>query len=337
MRLENHLEVSPIKAILSFTGDKCGTIGPHFIIQYKDWNQKQMARDQLADFLNDASGIDSGLRLIDESVEKGLFSDFSDVLSFESGRYVYKGPSFSGPSGFFSSSYKKAMEEVNNENELLNFANSKADAGTYGRFLSAESYALVQGEFGITSIFSTKPIIGSCGAGPCIIIAIWNASTKEAILAHVDECTTFSSIELLFKIISSCESDRLEVHMHGGNSTTKTQAAQIVGLVKSKKNSELVSANLCKGYDRKSLAIDSRTGKTLTAFSVSGLQYNDDFDVRIKTAGLRTTESPLNLVFDGRSMIQKANLTNSLFSSRAPKVQENYCGFKPGFLLGNGF
>lgn len=38
---------------------------------------------QLADFLNDASGIDPGRRIIDMDIEKGLLSDFSDVLSIK--------------------------------------------------------------------------------------------------------------------------------------------------------------------------------------------------------------------------------------------------------------
>lgn len=152
----------------------------------------------------------------------------------------------------------------------------------------------------------------------------------------MDKVTTFFSIESLFKTISGCEIDKFEVHLHGGDSDTRTQAAKIVGLVKSQKNSELVSANLCNGDDFKCLAIDSRTGKIFTIFSVRQLDYGDHYDLRIKHAASRIKESPLDLGFDGRNMIQKATLTSSLFSSSPQKNEETYCGIKPGFLYGNG-
>jgi hypothetical protein len=330
-RLENQVKDSYIRDILTCNSDKCGTIGPRFTIQDRGWNLKEMPREQLPDFLNDASGIDSGRRLIDESVEKGLFSDFSDVLSFEDGRYVYKGARYIEPSELFSASYKEAESEL----ALLDFANSKGSEGTLGCFLSTESYAVLPHEAGITSGFSTKPIIGSYGAGHGIIIAIWNVSTKEAVLAHVYALTTFSSVESLFRRISSDESDKLEVHLHGGDSMTRKQAKEMVALVKGQKNSELVSANLCNGYDSKSFAIDSRTGKTSTTFSAKQLEHSSDFEERLKIAALKLSKSSLKLVFDGRRMLQQATVASD--PANHPKTQETYCGFKPGFLQGHRF
>jgi hypothetical protein len=327
---------SYIRAIITYTGDKCGTLGPRFTIQDKDWNDKDLSREQLADFLNDATGLEGGPRLIDENVERGLLSDFSDDISFKDGRYVYNGPQYSGPSNHFSTNYKEAKIEAEKEVSLLSFANSKVSKGVVGHFASAESYAVLQHEVGITNSFSIKPILGSHSAGPCIIIAIWNSNTKEAVLAHVDALTTFSSVESLFRRVSSNESDNLEVHLHGGDSSTKKQAMEIVELVKSQKNAELVSANLCTGHASKSLAIDSRTGSTFTVFSAKKLEHSSDCeDSRLKTLELQFTETPLSLCLDGRKMIQQvAKLSaNSVFSPASTKKKpETYCGLKPGFL-----
>src|SRR3990167_7283067 len=153
-RLENHIQNSYIKAIITYTGDKCCTIGPRFSIQNQNWYLKALPREQLADFLNDATGIDGGQRLIDEDVEQRLFNEFADVISLKNGRYVYNGPKFVGPSGYFPASYKEYKSESGKEADLLNFVKSKPSKEStkkVGPFLSAETYTILQHEVGVTS------------------------------------------------------------------------------------------------------------------------------------------------------------------------------------------
>lgn len=344
-RLANNIKNSNIRAVFSLTGDNCGTLGPRFMIQDQDWNHKDLPLEQLADFLNDASGIDSGQRIIDENVEKGLFSDFSDVLSVENGRYIYTGPMYAGPSGFFSASYNESREEVEKETALLNFANSKTSREAVGDFATSESYAVLQHEVGITNGTSAKPIIGSYGAGPCIIMAIWNSNTKEAALAHIDALTSLSSVRSLFARIANDDNDSLEVHLHGGDSSSKKQAMEIVELVKSQNNAEIISANLCSLFGgSKSLALDSRTGKTFTIFSAKRLEHSSDFMIKLQMIELQFEQSPLKLSFDGRNLTPKVHEVSTAPTFFAPvsktsgvTASETYCGLKPGFLLNNNF
>jgi len=45
-RLQNQVKDSHIRAILTLTGDRCGILGPRFIIQDRDWNQKEMGKSR---------------------------------------------------------------------------------------------------------------------------------------------------------------------------------------------------------------------------------------------------------------------------------------------------
>lgn len=53
-RLENKLSGSPIRAVLSFTGEDVGLVGPRIMVEGQDWNMLTIPQDQLADFLNDS-------------------------------------------------------------------------------------------------------------------------------------------------------------------------------------------------------------------------------------------------------------------------------------------
>ena len=53
-RHENKLSGSPIKAVLSFTGEDVGLAGPRIMIQDQGQNMLTIPQDQLADFLNDS-------------------------------------------------------------------------------------------------------------------------------------------------------------------------------------------------------------------------------------------------------------------------------------------
>ncbi|WP_392538620.1 hypothetical protein [Legionella sp. 227] len=313
-RLENHIESSYIRAIISYPVGQCGTVGPRFVIQDTNWNHKELPVAQLAEFLNDATGINGGKQLIDKHVENELVSHFSNVISFKNGQYVYSGPEYDRPSGFFSANYQESKLEFEKEIRLLalvNSANSKRP--TRGNFSSTEGYAVLQHEIGITNNTSLKPILGSYGAGPCFIIAIWNATTKTALLAHVDALTSLSSVESLFKRISSDDNDILEVHLHGGDSSSKKQAAQIIELVENHENAKILSADVCHDGHSKSLAIDSRNGEVFNELSPTQLEHGRNSEDQLKIVAFRLIESPLELSFDGR---QRKHQTEHQVDSR---------------------
>lgn len=88
-RYENNLPDSPIRAIITYTGDDCGKLGPRFSLQNYWGILYDKPRNQLASFLNDATGRIDGKRTISLEVEKSLYSDFAEVLNIENGVYEY--------------------------------------------------------------------------------------------------------------------------------------------------------------------------------------------------------------------------------------------------------
>lgn len=89
-RHENNIQ-SPIRAVMTYTGDNCGTLGPRFAVQAQNYLMEEIAQDQLAKFLNKATGRDGSEREISEELEKAIVNDFNSVLSEEKDIYIYKG------------------------------------------------------------------------------------------------------------------------------------------------------------------------------------------------------------------------------------------------------
>ncbi len=60
------------------------------------------------------------------------------------------------------------------------------------------AYAILQNEAGVTDYNAEKYILGSFGAGPCVIMTAFNPVSKIAALTHIDACahidTTISII-----------------------------------------------------------------------------------------------------------------------------------------------
>lgn len=140
-----------------------------------------------------------------------------------------------------------------------------------------------------TSCNSNQPVLGSYGAGPCVIVALYNLENKNVALSHIDAANVADTIgEMISQIDSKSGSALLEAHVTGGNPSTHSIFTQVQILNKLKlHNITIKSSNL--GYNDpnsvKDLAIDSCTGKIYT--NLGGryqLLHEENYDQKLQEA-----------------------------------------------------
>jgi phosphotransferase system HPr-like phosphotransfer protein len=297
VRIANTILDSNIQNVITITGNDCGSIGPRFIVIDKKQNTKEMPPDQLADFLNDTTGRSGGPRVIDENMEQAIITSFHDVIYLQGELYIFQGPKSIDIHKFFSKNYNEAKEEES----FFERVNMHSHIETDGTFTKNEAQAILQHEVAITNSNSQKPILGSYGAGPCIIVAAYNVCTTQTILAHIDSLTSASSINAIFKQLQAKEDEEIHVHIYGGDEVeiSKKVAKTIINIINSQNNTEIISANVCNGGRPKRFAIDSRSGEIFTKFSITQLDHAEDSDKRLQLVRLQFSESALRLSFDG--------------------------------------
>lgn len=74
-------------------------------------------------------------------------------------------------------------------------------------------------------IVTNEDIIGSFGAGPCIIVAMRCPTTKKTMLAHIDALTT-SPMSIFHSQFIACDS--VDVYLVGGDSSSKDMIIKIL-------------------------------------------------------------------------------------------------------------
>jgi hypothetical protein len=136
----------------------------------------------------------------------------------------------------------------------------------HGEFTPEDSrYVYIRG-YATTSAQDQKPILGSNGAGPCLIVALHNPADKTAMLAHIDANT---DIQSLHKIIEKLGGDGKTLHAHlaGGEAITEKMVTGVLDILKQHGNVTIKSADIMSEQrSLKALAIDSRTGEVFTSF-----------------------------------------------------------------------
>jgi hypothetical protein len=88
---------------------------------------------------------------------------------------------------------------------------------------STKSVGIMQREYGIVNMNTTKHIIGTYGADPCVILCMRDRKTRETTLAHIDGGTLD-----YFQPFSSYEPTDTQVYIVGGNNFTKKQVNQML-------------------------------------------------------------------------------------------------------------
>jgi Protein N-terminal asparagine amidohydrolase len=292
-----------ISAIVTFTANSTGSRGEVFSIQRNSSGPLQeMPMEQIAEFLNIETGRErdaSGSRpIISKEVEDRIVKDLPNHLQEINGRYVYTGPKNENRREHFgSSSYKESIQIYNEQDNLINSANSHLQTQNPGFFTSNEARGVAQNELVIANADSQKPILGTFGAGPCVAIAVYNPTTHSAMLAHIDGLTEISSLKKHLDIIAKNSSEPLQVHLAGGQEESKKMCAEIIEMLNKRGDNTIKSSKLIPfGGSGESLAIDARTGEIFTSFKPKQLDLGTDFDSKSKLLGFQTNNRPINLV-----------------------------------------
>lgn len=204
------------------------------------------------------------------------------------------------------------------------------------------SEGVLQGEYAITLSSSNKPILGTYGAGPCLIVAIYDVESKISFLAHIDGVTDLDSLKT---IINRFNPETSQVHLYGGDISSEEMCIEVVEIFKSL-NFEIYNSDIVRqSLDRASLAIDSRNGKIYSPVQPDQLETRDEMH-RLQLAEFIFGKRNLRKIYDGMEDISdnaheispSLLISNSLFSTNNTTDQrETNCGFKPGFLLNQHF
>jgi hypothetical protein len=191
---------------------------------------------------------------------------------------------------------KQSVIQQSREKKLLEIAKPLSGHRFSIDFHPEETCAVYQHEYAITTSNSIKPVLASLGAGPCLIVAIYDEESKKAVLTHIDSKTKLDSLNRLLKMMSPSSSS---VHLCGGDMSSKEMCMDIVDLIESN-GFRISSADIVRS-DVSSLAIDSRTGSIYSPISSEDLEIRKDTELRLKMAffHILAESSPLNLIYDG--------------------------------------
>jgi hypothetical protein len=83
------------------------------------------------------------------------------------------------------------------------------------------SIGILQREYGITNKYKDKNIIGTFGAGSCIILCIRNRETTDTFLAHIDSMTHPGENWGVSNFYTRFTPSKSDVYIIGGNDSTK--------------------------------------------------------------------------------------------------------------------
>lgn len=126
------------------------------------------------------------------------------------------------------------------------------------------------------------------GAGPCIILSIYDKKNKIGALAHIDAMTDMETSlniirneiasqggQLCLKSDSTCINDSMEISLIGGNSSSRHQIAQLRVLLESYKYKSL-NQNILTGHAENAW-LDLESGQ-LNHFTVNSSLKSNDFN-----------------------------------------------------------
>ena len=129
--------------------------------------------------------------------------------------------------------------------------------------------------YGVTSADDAKPVLGTSGAGPCVIVAVYNPATRSGSLAHFDTNTDVTSLDRLIEGVGGASSRGLQVTLTGGefgSSHSHRLVGQIVDRLSQNQNITMRDAGLLNPSGAlQALALDTRTGATYSRFFESDM------------------------------------------------------------------
>lgn len=154
-----------------------------------------------------------------------------------------------------------------------------------------ETIGVLQHEFAVTHAGSAQPILGTFGAGPCIILALYDKQNKQAFLAHIDSLT---DIDALSKLLISFSHRHPIAHLYGGDNMGKNLCISILEILE-KHQINIVNCKIEKVpfSEGASLAIDARTGTIYSPIQPKHLNLPLDAVKRLQSLSVQIVKSPL--------------------------------------------
>lgn len=165
-----------------------------------------------------------------------------------------------------------------------------------------EAIGITQKEYGITSPESKHPIIGTDSLDPCVAVTIYDSENHIAGIAHVDATTDIWSLGHMFQDVSpNYHKDKnISFGVYGGPNDSDELVKRVVNKLKQIS----VVPQTVETLAGRSIAIDSRSGEILKDIEIPNMGEN--MSVRLKSAGVGISETPLQRSFDGRKGQQKS-------------------------------
>lgn len=139
-----------------------------------------------------------------------------------------------------------------------------------GEFSKETAFNILQAEYGITKHDADRPILASTGAGPCVILSLYNEQEKLGFLSHIDDATDLNEISSCIFEMRTNTDQPLTAHMIGGWSDTYNMVANIALRLEEQPNINLAgwedAGNITSNF-----ALDTRNGHVYSAFNVESL------------------------------------------------------------------
>jgi hypothetical protein len=154
---------------------------------------------------------------------------------------------------YSTSKWEKLHSRISDDLEEVEFGTQPVLSGSIDKQLSETVF---QHEFAYrTKLDTNVRFLGSYGAGPCIIVAIWNRVTNETLLMHIDALTI--NIDKVFK---NCDPINSDVYVVGGAS--KTSVHNVLSYLQ-KQRFNITYAKVGIRQDGHELIIDCENGNIL--------------------------------------------------------------------------
>lgn len=188
---------------------------------------------------------------------------------------------------------QKKEQEINKILKLIKDTNKIGQKFTNFKINPENTFSIFQRHVGYTSENSNYPVLATYGAGPCIILALYNKETKKAGLAHIDGLTMADqTVWWMHTKLSNGKNESLEAHISGGDTTSIKMISNIINRLKYLKI-KIKSSNV-NTYTVDQLAIDSRTGNISNNFHPRNVKKSKNFDLKMKIIGMQYQKSSIS-------------------------------------------
>jgi hypothetical protein len=256
IRFENNVPGSSVEAVLFYFE---GLMGARFVVQYTDYESDPdtpLTEKNVNEFINSQKN-----NLSDELIKKMIEIQIGN--SHKIGNLEMYSPSTRN----YNPNIRTAIKDANKTPPVIEYESyNKKDT-----ILVKQSCIITTNPVG-----PKPPILGTYGAGPCVILTAYNPETGNTLLAHIDDM----SRALVFKELDKfTEYGQIGyINLIGGNSSSRTSIVDILDYIKNNPKLVLQGARVVT-HEADKVAIDSRTGKLLftePGMLNDGVNYKND-------------------------------------------------------------